>query len=131
MDMVYHTAALEGNPYTFPEIQTLLDGITVGGHKLSDTDQVLHLDRAWTYLIASVKNGSFVVNQSYFSTLQKLIAEDEALKSGMFRDGGVYIAGTSHQPPEAVDLERIFTSGLDIIESESHAVLRAFLFFLW
>jgi hypothetical protein len=28
-DIVYHTAALEGNPYTFPEVQTLLDGITV------------------------------------------------------------------------------------------------------
>jgi adenylate kinase len=28
-DLIYHTAALEGNPYTFPEIQTLLDGITV------------------------------------------------------------------------------------------------------
>jgi adenylate kinase family enzyme len=131
MDMVYHTAALEGNPYTFPEIQTLLDGITVGGHKLSDTDQVLHLDRAWTHLIASVKDGSFAVNQVYFSTLQKLIAEDEALKSGVFRDGWVYIAGTSYQPPEAADLEGIFTSGLDIIESEPDPIFRAFLFFLW
>jgi adenylate kinase family enzyme len=131
MDMVYHTAALEGNPYTFPEVQTLLDGITVWGHKLSDTDQLLHLDRAWTHLIASVRDGSFIVNQEYFSTLQKLIAENEALKSGIFRDGGVYIAGTSHQPPEAKDLESIFTSGLDIIEAESHPILRAFLFFLW
>jgi hypothetical protein len=36
VDFVYNTAALEGNPFTFPEVKTLLDGITVGGHKLSD-----------------------------------------------------------------------------------------------
>ena len=27
VDFVFHTAALEGNPITFPEVQTLLDGI--------------------------------------------------------------------------------------------------------
>ncbi|CZR83213.1 hypothetical protein CDFC105_43918 [Clostridioides difficile] len=32
---------LENNPFTFPEVQTLLDGITVGGHKLSDQNQIL------------------------------------------------------------------------------------------
>lgn len=34
--LVYDTVALEDNPFTFPEVKTLLDGITVGGHKLSD-----------------------------------------------------------------------------------------------
>ena len=34
--LVYDTAALEDSPYTFPEVQTLLDGVTVGGHKLND-----------------------------------------------------------------------------------------------
>lgn len=54
-DLIYHTAALEGNPYTFPEVQTLLDGITVGGHKISDTEQILHLDRAWTELMHQIQ----------------------------------------------------------------------------
>lgn len=39
--IVYDTVALEGNPFTFPEVKTLLDGITVGGHKLFDERQVL------------------------------------------------------------------------------------------
>ena len=34
--LVFNMAKLEGNPFTYPEIKTLLDGVTVGGHKLSD-----------------------------------------------------------------------------------------------
>ncbi len=36
-EYVRDASVLEGNPFTFP---TILDGVTVGGHKLSDQDQV-------------------------------------------------------------------------------------------
>lgn len=32
---VFDASSLEGNPFTFPEVKTLLDGVTVGGHKLT------------------------------------------------------------------------------------------------
>ena len=35
-EYVWDAAVLEGNPLTYPEVQTLLDGITVGGRKISD-----------------------------------------------------------------------------------------------
>ena len=35
-EFVCDTVNLEGMNFTLPEIQTLLDGITVGGHKLTD-----------------------------------------------------------------------------------------------
>ena len=35
---VWDAAKLENNPFTFVEVQTLLDGVTVGGHKLSDAE---------------------------------------------------------------------------------------------
>lgn len=41
-DVVFNMASLEGNPFTYSEVQTLLDGITIGGHRLSDEQQVLH-----------------------------------------------------------------------------------------
>lgn len=34
--LVHDAVELEGIHFTLPEIQTLLDGITVGGHRLSD-----------------------------------------------------------------------------------------------
>ena len=41
-EYVWNTVYLEDNPFTFPEVQTLLEGITVGGHRLADQQQVLN-----------------------------------------------------------------------------------------
>ncbi len=41
---------LEGNPFTYPEVQTLLEGITVGGRRLSDERQILSLSESATQL---------------------------------------------------------------------------------
>jgi hypothetical protein len=35
VEFVWDAVTLEGINFTLPEIQTLLDGITVGGHRLS------------------------------------------------------------------------------------------------
>ena len=45
---VWDAAVLEGNPFTYPEVQTLLEGITVGGRKLSDERQILNLSESAT-----------------------------------------------------------------------------------
>ena len=39
-EFIWDASMLEGNPFTFPEVMTLLDGVTVGGHKLSDQEQI-------------------------------------------------------------------------------------------
>ena len=35
-ELVYDAVQMEGINFTLPEVLTLLDGVTVGGHKLSD-----------------------------------------------------------------------------------------------
>ena len=44
-EYVWDAGVLEGNPFTFPEVKTLLEGVTVGGRKLSDQEQILNLAR--------------------------------------------------------------------------------------
>jgi hypothetical protein len=34
-EFVWDAGVLEGNPFTFPEVKTLLDGVTVGGHRVA------------------------------------------------------------------------------------------------
>ena len=46
-ELVCDAVNLEGINYTLPEVQTLLDGITVGGHKLTDQQIVLNQSKAW------------------------------------------------------------------------------------
>lgn len=56
-EFVCDAVNLEGIRFTLPEIQTLLDGITVGGHKVSDQQIALNQAEAWRTLFGSVENG--------------------------------------------------------------------------
>mgnify|MGYP000706408492 FL=1 len=60
---------LEDINYTVPEVQTLLDGITVGGHKLQDELITLNQIKAWQFLFASIEQGEFVVSKDYLLRL--------------------------------------------------------------
>lgn len=131
IDFVYNTAALEGNPFTYPEIQTLIDGITVGGHKLSDQEQVLNLNQALSYLIGLVKREKFRIDEKTACAIQGIVARNEALTWGVFRDGKVNIGGTDYEPPNAQYLPEIFDAGQKILNAEPDPIMRAFLVFLW
>lgn len=129
--IVYDTVALEDNPFTFPEVKTLLDGITVGGHKLSDEKQVLSQAKSWKYLLARVETGQFQLTKELFLELHALVAEEEALTWGQFRDGAVSIAGTSHAPPPAVSLDGVFDAGIAEIQRIKNLHEQAIAFFLF
>ncbi|CAK8716419.1 hypothetical protein KKHLCK_05545 [Candidatus Electrothrix laxa] len=60
-ELVCDAINLEGINYTLPEVQTLLDGITVGGHKLSEQQIVLNQSNAWQEVFTLVKNDQFTV----------------------------------------------------------------------
>ncbi|MFC9896028.1 Fic family protein [Nocardia sp. NPDC127579] len=85
---VWDAAQLEGNPFTFPEVQTLMEGVTVGGRKLSDERQVIGLADSARLLDELVKAGQFGLDKATSDRLQYLIAKDEALEAGCFRGEG-------------------------------------------
>ena len=54
-ELVHDAVSLEGIHFTLPEeIQTLLDGVTVGGRKLADQQVVLNQARAWRTLFSLI-----------------------------------------------------------------------------
>lgn len=55
-EFVCDAVNLEGINSPLPEIQTLLDGITVGGHKLSDQQIALNQADTWRTLFGYKKN---------------------------------------------------------------------------
>lgn len=115
-EIVHDTAALEGNPMTFPEVQTLLDGITVGGHRVADVEQVLNQAASWKRLLDLVSKGDFKPDMETACELQSLVARNEALECGRFRTGNVSIAGTDFEPPFANELVSSFDSNLRRID---------------
>ena len=133
-EFVWDASVLEGNPFTFPEVKTLLEGVTVGGHKLSDQEQVLNLAESARHLLTLVKAGTFEINKEHFCALQGIVARREALEWGHFRGEG---SETGYTPdvalgaagrytplatlPGAPELNRVFERGIAAIEASIRA----------
>lgn len=130
-EFVWDASVLEGNPFTFPEVKTLLDGVSVGGRKISDQEQVLNLAASSKRLLALVKSGEFLLEKTTFTELHSLVARNEALEWGHFRGEGKETNYTPdvglgehgrHAPLATVagapELNRVFASGLQAIQSE-------------
>lgn len=107
-ELIYDTVYLENSPYTFPEVQTLLEGITVGGHTLSDQKLVLNQAESWKKLLDLVVHDRFSPSKDIACYLHKTVAREEALTWGKFRNIQMMIAGTEWQPPAADKLDDLF-----------------------
>lgn len=87
-ELIWNTAALEGNTFTLVEVRTLLEGVTVGGKKVEDEKQIIALNEAFNRLDEMVGDGTFALTKEVSDELHKLIAVHEAIESGIFRGEG-------------------------------------------
>jgi Fic family protein len=92
-ELIWNTAALEGNNFTLPEVKTLLEGVTVGGKRLDDARQVLALSDAYNRLDEMVGAGEFSLTKPVSDELHGLLARHEAIESGSFRGEGTVTGG--------------------------------------
>lgn len=107
-EFVCDAVNLEGINFTLPEIQTLLDGITVGGHRLADQQIALNQGEAWRALFEWIKEDRFEITVQKVCALYSMAGKEEALEWGVFRTSGIAIAGTDYIPPEASLLPGLF-----------------------
>lgn len=96
---------LEDINFTVPEVQTLLDGITVGGHKIQDELITINQIKSWKFLFNALKNNQFELSKKFVLELHNLVANEEALEWGCFRTGMVSISGTKHVPAKVSELD--------------------------
>ena len=144
-EYVWDAGVLEGNPFTFPEVKTLLEGVTVGGRKLSDQEQILNLAESSKRLIELVKNREFKLEKSTFCSLHAVVARNEALEWGHFRGEGPETRFTPDvalgergrftplaTEPGAARLNEVFANGVRSLEQNvSNPFERATAFFLF
>lgn len=97
--LVYNMAKAEGNTHTVAEVSTILEGVTVGGKKLREQQQVIQIAKAWDYLIELVEGDQFVFNKQTALELNQLVASADYAEVGQFRNRGVQITGTEYFPP--------------------------------
>jgi len=129
-ELVYDAVNLEGINFTLPEVQTLLDGVTVGGRKLSDQQITLNQADAWRLLFELIEQGEFEVTQDLAFKVHKVAAKEEALEWGQFRTGGVLIAGTNYSPPSTQELPDLFEAMISDMQQYSDIYDQAIHLFL-
>ncbi len=92
-DLIWNTAALEGNNFTLPEVRTLLEGVTIGGKRLEEEQQIIALSEAYNRLDEMVGRREFAIRKDVSDELHALVARHEALDAGRFRGEGTATGG--------------------------------------
>ena len=93
---VYCGMKMENRAVTFPQTQTILNGVNVPNVQLDDIQAILNMRDAWKFLLSTVNEE---VTFGYWCKLNEYIARNEALEWGKLRTGSVGISGTDYEPP--------------------------------
>lgn len=140
---VWATANLQGNTFTYPEVQTLLEGVTVGGRKVSDMEQILRLRAGHTLLRDLVASGQFALTENVSDALHAVIASGKARDAGLFRERAASASDvTAHQgehgngfppriEPVGADIRALHARGLSALAQCDAPFEKASAYFLF
>ncbi|GAD79348.1 Fic family protein [Vibrio ezurae] len=128
--LVYDAVNLEGVAMTLPEVQTILDGITVGGHRISDQNMALNQAKTWERIFELVDSSEFLFSKDTALLLHNIAGEEEALEWGKFRSGYVSITGSDYEPPAPQDLNEKWTEVQTLVDACNDIYDRAITAFL-
>lgn len=95
VDNIYSNARVEGCNVTFPQTQTILQGVNVPQVTLDDINCILNLRDAWKFMIDSVTDE---LKLEYICKINSYVARNESLEWGKLRTGKVGISGTEYIP---------------------------------
>ena len=93
---VYCGMKMENRAVTFPQTQTILNGVNVPNVQLDDIQAILNMRDAWKYLLSTAEEP---ITFEYWCKLNEYIARNEALEWGKLRTGSVGISGKDYEPP--------------------------------
>lgn len=115
VDNVYSNARMEGLNITFPQTQTILDGVNVQELKLDEIQCILNLRDAWKFVINNIDKE---FNLDFICKVNEYVARNESLEWGKLRKGNVSISGTEYVP-EIPDTEKVINDIKEINKIEN------------
>lgn len=124
---VYCGMRMENRAVTFPQTQTILNGVNVPNMQLDDIQAILNMRDAWRELLNTADEPLTV---EYICRLNGFIARNEALEWGKLRSGSVGISGTDYKPP-IPSYERVTAELKEILSADVSATEKALNAFVW
>ena len=124
-ETIYCGMRMENRNVTFPETQTILNGVNVPSATIDDIQAILNMRDAWRFVIDTI-DAPFTID--YIAKIQGFVARNEALEWGTLRNGSVGISGVSYVPPVPVkaDEEENLRRILSIEKSATEKALDLF-----
>lgn len=126
VNSIYNSAKLEGINITFPETQTILNGVNVPNVRLDDITCILNLRDAWKEVLNNIDED---LNLQYICKINSFISRNESLKWGVLRTGQVGISGTNYIP--TIPNENNVKEELNKILSIDNITLRSIKYMLY
>lgn len=124
---IYCGMKMENRNITFPQTQTILNGVNVPSVTLDDIQAVLNMRDAWRYLFHAIDEP---ITLTLLCKLNEFVARNEALEWGVLRNGRVGSSGTDDVPPLPVQSE-IEQELADLLAADMTTTERAITAFLW
>ncbi|MCC3374313.1 Fic family protein [Cohnella sp. REN36] len=124
---IYCGMKMENRNITFPQTQTILNGVNVPGVTLEDIQAVLNMRDAWHYLVKAIDEP---ITLSLICKLNEYVARNEALEWGVLRAGQFGISGTNYVPPLPLQSE-IEQELADLLAADMTITEKAITAFLW
>lgn len=125
---VYCGMKMENRAVTFPQTQTILNGVNVPDVQLDDIQAILNMRDAWKFLLSTVKED---ITFEYWCKLNEYIARNEALEWGKLRTGSVGISGTDYEPPVPEKDKTTYELKFIYSNANASATDKALEFFTW
>ena len=107
VEMTYNSNAIEGNTLTLKETYWVIQqGITVKGKSLKDHLEAKNHKEALDYLYELIEHGvHHTISEQMIRSLHSLVIQDiDKEIAGQYRKVDVFITGTDHLPPSAIDV---------------------------
>ena len=124
---IYNSARLEGCNITFPDTQTILDGVSVAGLKMQDVEVVLNLRDALKFVLASIEKP---LDIDYMCKINSYVSRNESLDWGVLRYGEVGITGTDYKPP-VPEKDKVIQALNKLLNENSSITEKTISLFLW
>jgi Fic family protein len=83
VESIYRSANIEGIGMTFPETQTICDGMSISGHTIDEINAVNDLKNAWRWIFQNIDNP---IDIDVLCQLNRIAGKYTVLNSGSIRD---------------------------------------------
>lgn len=82
VESIYRSANVEGIGVTFPETQTICDGMSIGGHTVDEINAVVDLKNAWRWIFQNIEQE---ISVDVLKTINQIAGKYTVINAGCLR----------------------------------------------